>query len=61
MPAASQLPGGGSLMWTMPLHLHVTKKSDYDDDMVFLKYFFGKIKFEKQNQKMRKLVQVFLL
>ena len=31
MRAASQLPGrGGPLMWMMPLHLHVNKKSDYD-------------------------------
>ena len=31
MPAASQLPGRGPLMWMMPLHLHVSQKSDYDD------------------------------
>ena len=31
MRAASQLPGRGPLMWMMPLHLHVNKKSDYDD------------------------------
>ena len=30
MHAASQLPGRGPLMWMMPLHLHVNKKSDYD-------------------------------
>ena len=23
---------GGPLMWMMPLHLHVNKKTDYDDD-----------------------------
>ena len=28
MHAASQLPGGGPLMWMMPLH--VNQKSDYD-------------------------------
>ena len=32
MPAASQLPGKGPLMWMMPLHLHLNRKSDYDDD-----------------------------
>ena len=30
MRAASQLLGRGLLMWMMPLHLHVNKKSDYD-------------------------------
>ena len=30
MPAASQLPGKGPLMWMVPLHLHVNQKSDYD-------------------------------
>ena len=25
----------GPLMWVMPLHLHVNKKSDYDDMMIF--------------------------
>ena len=30
--AASQLPGGGPLMWMMPLYLHLNQKSDYDDD-----------------------------
>ena len=29
MRAASQLPGKGPLMWMMPLHLQVNKKSDY--------------------------------
>ena len=29
---------GGPLMWMLPLHLHVNKKSDYDDDNT-LKYF----------------------
>ena len=23
-------------MWMMPLHLHVNKKSDYDDDMIYM-------------------------
>ena len=26
----------GPLMWMMPLHLHVNRKSDYDDDDVLL-------------------------
>ena len=30
--AASQLPGRGSLMWMMPLPLHVNQKHDDDDD-----------------------------
>ena len=30
MHAASQLPGRGPLMWMMPLHLHISQKSDYD-------------------------------
>ena len=25
---------GGSLMWMLPLYLHVNQKSDYDDDMI---------------------------
>ena len=37
MSAASLLPGEGSLMWWMPLHLHVNQKHDdddhYDDDI----------------------------
>ena len=32
MQLASYLEGG-SLMWMMPLHLHVSQKSDYDDMM----------------------------
>ena len=28
--AASQLPGRGTLMWMMPLHVHFHQKSDYD-------------------------------
>ena len=32
MRAASQLPGGGALMWILPLYLHINKKSDDDDD-----------------------------
>ena len=32
MRAASQLPGRGSLMWMLPLYLHVNQKSDDDDD-----------------------------
>ena len=31
-------------MWMMPLHLQVNKKSDYDDDMMPLKFHvFGNI------------------
>ena len=29
MHAASQLSGRGALMWMMPLHLHVNRRSDY--------------------------------
>ena len=39
MPAASQLPGRGPLMWMMPLHLmplHLNQKSDYDDDVYYV-------------------------
>ena len=25
---------GGSLMWMLPLYLHINQKSDYDDDMI---------------------------
>ena len=32
--AASQLPGGGLLMWMMPLHLHVIQNVD-----TYVKYF----------------------
>ena len=32
--AASQLFEGGPLMWMLPLYLHVTQKSDDDDDDV---------------------------
>ena len=32
MCAASQLPGGGPLLWILPLYLHVNQKSDDDDD-----------------------------
>ena len=36
MRAASQLPGGGPLMWIMPLHLHINQKLDDDyDDIIF--------------------------
>ena len=37
MRAASQLPEGGPLMWMMPLHLHVNKKSDYYPHAFFKK------------------------
>ena len=46
MGAASQLPGRGNtvtLMWMMPLHLHVNQKSDYDDhdaDNLIVDYIF---------------------
>ena len=32
MPAASQLPGRGPLLWIYSLYLYVNKKSDDDDD-----------------------------
>ena len=37
MGAASQIPGG-PLMWMMPLHMHVNKKSDYDDMIMTEQY-----------------------
>ena len=40
MPAASQLPGGGPLLWIWPLHLHINKKSDDDDEMSWGKCHF---------------------
>ena len=33
MHAASQLPGRGTMMWMLPLYLHVNQKSDDDDDV----------------------------
>ena len=30
MRAASQLSGGGPLMWMLPLYPHINQKSDYD-------------------------------
>ena len=32
IPAASQLPGRGPVMWMLPLYLHIKKKSVDDDD-----------------------------
>ena len=32
MNAASQLPGKGTLMWMLPLYLHVNQKYDVGDD-----------------------------
>ena len=57
MCAASQLPGKGPLMWMMLLHLHVTQKSDYDDDMKitlcitgnFSCFCYGLLTFYKNN------------
>ena len=28
-------------MWMMPLHLHVSKKSDYDNDDTIIKFSLG--------------------
>ena len=39
MCAASKYLEGGPLMWIMPLHLHVNKKSDYDNVMNIVLFF----------------------
>ena len=39
MPAASQLPGRGPLLWIWPLYLHVNQKSDDDDDDLLQRYW----------------------
>ena len=43
MHAASQLSGGGPLMWMLPLYLHVNQKFDYDDMIFVICFTPGKL------------------
>ena len=58
MRAASQLPGRGPTVWMMPLHLHVNKKSDYDDDDVPSESFFSASNYQRLFDNLNDLLSV---